>query len=93
MKAGVVVEAPAHGPAGGHAHVHAHDHAAGHDHHHGHGHDAAAHAHAPSLLLPTPAPAPVASLLMSSALLRLAGAVGLSALLWATVAWALSGTP
>lgn len=90
MKAGVV-EAPARGPASGHSHVHAHDHAAGHDHHHGH--DAAAHARAPSLLLPTSARAPVASLLMSSALLRLAGAVGLSALLWATVAWALSGTP
>lgn len=92
MKAGVV-EAPARGPASGHSHVHAHDHAAGHDHHHEHGHDDAAHARAPSLLLPTPAPAPVASLLMSSALLRLAGAVGVSGLLWAAVAWALSGTP
>jgi hypothetical protein len=30
---------------------------------------------------------------MTSALVRLAGAIGLSALLWAAVAWALSGTP
>ena len=65
-------------------HVHAHHHE--HDHGHAHAHPTAhspAHESAPSS----------ASLLMSSATLRLAGAIGLSALLWAAVAWALSGTP
>lgn len=75
----------------GHAHAHAHDH--GHRHGASGGHGTHAHAHPPK-----PAPADSASetpssLLMRSASVRLAGAVALSAGLWAAVAWALSGTP
>lgn len=68
-----------------------HDHA--HEHSHGHAHDHGTHAHAarPSASIPTNAQR--ASLLMSAAPWRLAGAVALSAVLWAAVAWALSGTP
>lgn len=88
MTAGLI-ETTGPGQASGHAHGHGH----GPAHHHGPGHDHAAHAPGPSLRLPTPAPAPVASLLMSSALLRLAGAIGIGALLWTAVVWALSGTP
>ena len=67
-------------------HGHGHDHA--HDHTHAHG--SAPHHH------PRPAPQPattVASLLMSSAWLRLVGAAALTACLWLAVAWALAGTP
>ncbi len=77
------------------AHEHAHGHA--HDHGNGHrdaaGHDHGTHTHAAKAPLAAPASEPRTSLLMRSAPLRLAGAVALSALLWAAVAWALSGTP
>jgi len=66
-------------------HGHGHDHA--HDHTHAHG--SATHHH------PRPAARPattVASLLMSSAWLRLVGAAALTACLWLAVAWALAGT-
>lgn len=69
-----------------HSHGHGHDHAHAHDHDHG----SAPHHH------PRPAPQPattVASLLMSSAWLRLVGAAALTACLWLAVAWALAGTP
>jgi ABC-type Zn2+ transport system substrate-binding protein/surface adhesin len=65
---------------------HGHDHAHAHDHDHG----SAPHHH------PRPAPQPattVASLLMSSAWLRLIGAAALTACLWLAVAWALADTP
>jgi len=80
-----------HGPHIGHAHRHAHHapdapqspHAThGDPPHHGHH-----HARGP---LPV---APRSSLLMSSAVYRMAAATVLSALLWAAVAWALSGSP
>ena len=80
-----------------HEHSHGHGHAHAHDHDRGHRHGASdshgTHAHPPK-----PAPADSASetpssLLMRSASVRLAGAVALSAGLWAAVAWALSGTP
>ena len=63
-----------------------------HDHTHAHAHDhgSAPHHH------PRPAPQPattVASLLMSSAWLRLIGAAALTACLWLAVAWALADTP
>ncbi len=79
-----------------HAH-HSHDPHKPHDSHgHGHGHDHAhAHGSAPHHH-PRPAPQPattVASLLMSSAWLRLVGAAALTACLWLAVAWALAGTP
>ena len=67
-----------HGHGPDHAHAHAHDHGSA-PHHH-----------------PRPAPQPdttVASLLMSSAWLRLVGAAALTACLWLAVAWALAGTP
>lgn len=89
-----------HGSAGAHAHpgAHAHGHAHGHLHAHSHTH---AHAHGPTHahdhgahpVAPSPVGEPRSSLLMSSAPGRLAGAVGLIAVLWAAVAWALSGTP
>jgi ABC-type Zn2+ transport system substrate-binding protein/surface adhesin len=91
MNADAALDGAGHAPVHDHAHHHEHDHAAGHAHPHTAGHVHAAHAHAPSLLLRTHAPARVTSLLMSSALLRLAGAVGLSALLWTAVVWALAG--
>ncbi len=78
-----------------HAH-HSHDphephdsHGHGHGHDHAHDHGSAPHHH------PRPAPQPattVASLLMSSAWLRLVGAAALTACLWLAVAWALAGT-
>ncbi len=72
---------PPHEPHGhGHEHPHAHDHAHGSAPHH---HPRAA---------PKPAAA-VASLLMSSAWLRLVGAAALTVCLWLAVAWALAGTP
>ena len=74
-----------------HAHGHAHDH--GHAHGHAAGHNHSTHTHAAPPPLASPARASRRSLLMSAAPLRLAGAVALSALLWAAVAWALSGTP
>ena len=78
----------AHAATHEHAHGHAHDH--GHAHRHEAGHDHSTHKHAAP---PLQASEPRTSLLMSAAPLRLAGAVALSALLWAAVAWALSGTP
>ena len=72
----------AHKPHDSHGHGHGHDHA--------HDHGSAPHHH------PRPAPQPattVASLLMSSAWLRLVGAAALTACLWLAVAWALAGTP
>lgn len=73
-----------------------------HDHHHGHGDDAHTHgphggaahhdhAHAPAA--PGDAPqAPTRSLLMASSTQRVLGALGLIALLWMAVGWAvLSG--
>ena len=74
-----------------HAHGHAHDH--GHAHRHEAGHDHSTHTHAAKAPLADLTSEPRTSLLMSAAPLRLAGAVALSALLWAAVAWALSGTP
>lgn len=75
-----------------HAH-HSHDphqsYGHGHGHDHAHDHGSAPHHH------PRPAPQPattVASLLMSSAWLRLVGAAALTACLWLAVAWALAGT-
>ena len=68
---------------------HSHGHGHGHDHAHTHDHASAPHHH------PRPAPNPattVASLLMSSAWLRLIGAAALTACLWLAVAWALAGT-
>lgn len=82
-----LTDTPAHQHAHGHAHddEHAHRDAAGPDH--------GTHTHAAKAPLAAPATEPRTSLLMSSASLRLAGAIALSALLWAAVAWALSGTP
>ena len=78
-----------------HAH-HSHDPHQSHGHGHGHGHDHAHdHGSAPHHP-PRPAHQPattVASLLMSSAWLRLVGAAALTACLWLAVAWALAGTP
>ena len=68
--------AEAHLEAHAHAHVHAHEHD-GHDHGDRHQDHSAA------------APAPV-SLLRLSALERLVGALGLSALIWGAVWWALA---
>ena len=68
-----------------------HDHA--HEHSHGHAHDHGTHAHATRPSASLPPNAQRVSLLMSAAPWRLAGAVALSAVLWAAVAWALSGTP
>ncbi len=79
--------------AGAPAHDHAHEHAHAHTHHHAAGHDHGTHAHAAKPTAISPTRAPRASLLMSAAPWRLAGAVALSAVLWAAVAWALSGTP
>lgn len=82
-------DAAAHAPnrVGGAApDTHTHDHA----HRHEHAHGAHAHTHAPAS---PERPQARISLLMHPASLRLAGAVALSALLWAAVAWALSGTP
>lgn len=87
--------APADGSERAHEHSHGHVHAHAHDagHRHGTSDSHGTHAHPPK-----PAPAdsagePPTSLLMRSASGRLAGAVALSAGLWAAVAWALSGTP
>jgi ABC-type Zn2+ transport system substrate-binding protein/surface adhesin len=69
-----------HDPHQSHGHGHAHDHA----------HGSATHHH------PRPAPKPattIASLLMSSAWLRLVGAAALIGGLWLAVAWSLAGTP
>jgi ABC-type Zn2+ transport system substrate-binding protein/surface adhesin len=77
----------AHHPHEPHGPHHSHGH--GHDHAHAHDHGSAPHHH------PRPAPQPattVASLLMSSAWLRLVGAAALTACLWLAVAWALAGT-
>lgn len=94
---------PPGGAASHHAHAadHPHEHAQGnvqghpqspeHSHRHAHGHGS--HAHAPKAPPATAVIEPRPSLLMSSASWRLAGAVGLIALLWVAVAWALSGTP
>ena len=65
----------AHSHGHSHSHDHGHDHAHGHDHHHGAAHEA------PTALPP--------SLLMAGAGSRLLGALGLLALLWLAVAWAL----
>lgn len=90
----------AHEDAHQHAHGHAHDHDSPHGpgHLHTAGHDHGAHSHglhrhAAPPPLASPAGEPRTSLLMRSAPRRLAGAVALSALLWAAVAWALAGTP
>ena len=71
----------------------AHDHAHGHSHTHEHDHGTHTQTHAAQPPAGIPASDPRSSLLMSSAPLRLVGAVMLIALLWAAVAWALSGTP
>jgi hypothetical protein len=68
-----------HGHTHGHTHGHAHGDHAGPHHTAGHG-----HAHAP--------PVSTRSLLMASSAQRVLGALGLIALLWMAVAWAvLSG--
>ena len=87
----VHTSAPTHDHAHDHTHGHAHDH--GHAHRHAAGHDHGTHTHAEQPPLSSPTSEPRSSLLMSAAPLRLVGAVALSALLWAAVAWALSGTP
>ncbi len=75
---------------------HTHDHGPA-DHGHGHAHGGHSHAHGATrhhhAAAPAQPPAATTSLLMHSALARLAGAVALIALLWAAVAWSLSGTP
>jgi hypothetical protein len=72
---------------------HTHDHGPA-DHEHGHGHaHGAAHPHHHPAAAPAQPPAATTSLLMRSALARLAGAAALIALLWTAVAWSLSGTP
>ena len=76
-----------------HPHVHAHGHSHPHEHSHPHAHDHGEHSHAPKAPPAVAAGEPRSSLLMSSAPWRLAGAVVLTMLLWAAVAWALSGTP
>ncbi len=75
---------PPHEPAHDHAQGHVHGHAAAQAHDHGQAqHD---HAHgAPQ----DPPPALPASLLMAGAGSRLLGTLGLRALLWLAVAWAL----
>ncbi len=87
----VLISTPGQVPAHEHAHGHAHDH--GHAHRHEAGHDHGTHAYAAPPPQASAIGKPRTSLLMSAAPLRLAGAVALSALLWAAVAWALSGTP
>jgi|GEM_PF-2491036 len=80
----------AHHPHDAHKPHDSHGHGHGHGHDHAHDHGSAPHHH------PRPAPQPattVASLLMSSAWLRLVGAAALTACLWLAVAWALAGTP
>ncbi len=90
---------PPGGSASTHAHTadlpheHAHGHSQPHEHAHPHAHGHGAHGHAPKPPSATATSEPRSSLLMSSAPWRLAGAVTLIALLWAAVAWALSGTP
>lgn len=79
-------EAHAHPETHGHGHLHAHAHT--HAHAHAHTHD-----HGTRATVPSPANEPRSSLLMRSAPWRLAGALGLIAVLWTAVAWALSGTP
>ena len=84
------LDAASHAPnrVGSTAHApHTHDHVHRHEHAHG------AHAHTHAAASPDRTHPPRISLLMRSATLRLAAAVALSALLWAAVAWALSGTP
>ena len=81
--------APTHDHTHEHAHGHTHDHRQAHRHAADHG----THTHAAKAPLAHPTSESRASLLMRSALLRLVGAVALSALLWTAVAWALSGTP
>lgn len=93
-------------PTPSHAHAHAQGSRAQEPHAHAphghapHGHGTHAHTHEPGhhgnhTHAPPPAQAdePRSSLLMRSAPWRLAGAVALIAVLWAAVAWALSGTP
>ncbi len=89
----VLSAAQAHAPAheNEHSHGHAHDH--GHAHRHEAGHDHGIHTHAVPPPQASATSEPHTSLLMSAAPLRLACAMALSALLWAAVAWALSGTP
>ena len=87
----VHASAPTHDHAHDHTHGHAHDH--GHAHRHAAGHDHGTHTHTAQPPLASPTSESRSSLLMSAAPLRLAGAVALSALLWAAVAWALAGTP
>lgn len=72
-----------------------HDHAAGHDHRHGGAHDGhlhgrlGAHDHADDHAKES-GPAARGSLLDASAALRLVGAAGAMALIWAGVIWATS---
>lgn len=75
----LAVAVPVHGDGHGHGHPHDHGHDDGHDHGHAH-HDHAAGA--PQDALP-------ASLLMAGAGSRLLGTLGVLALLWLAVAWAL----
>jgi len=84
---------PAQTVAPTHEHAHAHEHAHGPVHRHAAGHDHGTHTHAAKPPLASSVSERRTSLLMNSAPLRLAGAVALSVLLWAAVAWALSGTP
>jgi ABC-type Zn2+ transport system substrate-binding protein/surface adhesin len=89
----VLMSSPAHDHAHEHSQGHAHDHAHGTAHRHAAGHEHGTHTHAAPTPLASATSEPRTSLLMSAAPLRLAGAVALSASLWAAVAWALSGTP
>lgn len=78
---------PSHGGAQGHAH--------GHGQADGHGHDDHGHHHAPGPAedqAPVPPATLPASLLMAGAGSRLLATLGLLALLWAAVAWALGDT-
>ncbi len=70
-----------------------HDPQQSHGHGHDHAHGSAPHHHPRPPVKPARSATTVASLLMSSAWLRLVGAAALTACLWLAVAWALTGTP
>ena len=72
---------------------HSHGHGPDHAHAHAHDHGSAPHHHPRPPVKPAQPATAVASLLMSSAWLRLVGAAALTACLWLAVAWALAGTP
>jgi ABC-type Zn2+ transport system substrate-binding protein/surface adhesin len=90
-------EAPraAHEIGHGHGHGHGHQHVKDeHGREHEHAGSVHRHEHAAHHQHEKPeSPVPRTSLLMSSAVHRMAGATVLTAMLWVAVAWALSGSP